>query len=687
MRRRVHKLSCVALASAWATAATLVLSATAIAAPTAVMEPSVVVGSEVTVSTAGWAPGARVAVRLEPSENVGGNYCGVVAIQDQPTDASGAGQLRFPWPASYGVSAGTVGSGSRPWRDGQAATVYVEDATAPAATEGAVASTIVRLSPPVPTLGPAPSGPSPVATPSADLSAANAVRPQLRFDSSEPWRPLDVEQMFATDRPRACLLGSCRSLAAPVGLERFSALDLPGSVDDRDSYQSADPRCRQHGLSDCDAGPASAMYVNATSDGGYRYFDFWWYLRFNHGPFAGLRRFEHESDWEGVTVAQSLSSNGSVFDFAAFAAHDGVYRYLRDALTCGGQPCAGGGRIDVFSANGTHASYPRPCSRRQPFSCHQTGMPIPEAGFDGQRPWAANSLAAVLKSFPPAGANTWVDWTGDWGSGDDARVASPARQERFRAPSTVTCSGRYAEGTSLSCELDRLGAQASQVEDPCTSWTGPFVAAAACEPAALRQQLASGGLGAAGIVTLRLADGRAASGGAVAQVLRSPLRGGERLLVEGQPGPDTELVVRAADSSGASVRTSQFRLTGPGTVVATRTRGIPTLSLRLANGVERRPASSSVERLGRPRRPTRVSARRRGSRVVLTLRAHGTSVVIESRRLRGGRSLTSLTRRTRSGRVARLSVPVSKHARYLGVATLDRHGDPSSVHVTRIRSG
>src|SRR5439155_16050852 len=79
---------------------------------------------------------------------------------------------------------------------------------------------------------------------------------------------------------------------------------------------------------DCDAPPQSVIYYNRTEHDGLQFWDYWYYFRYNRGPgFLGQPEgscipdidtifgdflgwcFDHESDWEGVTVVTSLEPN------------------------------------------------------------------------------------------------------------------------------------------------------------------------------------------------------------------------------------------------------------------------------------------------------------------------------------------------------------------------------------------
>ena len=51
-------------------------------------------------------------------------------------------------------------------------------------------------------------------------------------------------------------------------------------------------------MRECEHGDASAIYYRTTQANDRYYVDYWWFLRYNDGGAA----FNHEGDWEGVTV-------------------------------------------------------------------------------------------------------------------------------------------------------------------------------------------------------------------------------------------------------------------------------------------------------------------------------------------------------------------------------------------------
>lgn len=305
------------------------------------------------------------------------------------------------------------------------------------------------------------------------VAPANAqrLRPHLKFDSGEKWRPLDVDRFLDEPGNERCDDGfpsdSCVPVGGLTGLRsepQSEYLDLNGhGAGEPDDYRSPSlaEQCKGGGgsqLQDCDEGPVSAIYWHAVEPPGdpYTYLDYWWFFRLNEQT-ANV----HEGDWEGMTVASPKGDSGT-FHWAAFAAHDGNWRYLRDVLecdgggpgSCGTEASKSGARVNAYVARGGHATYPRACAS----DCSQTAAGgeswlFSEEPFGGQRPWGRNGDSAALVALPeakdwddPSVAN-WVDWEGLWGASGAGGVVgnsppSPANQARYDAPWEADCTAR-----------------------------------------------------------------------------------------------------------------------------------------------------------------------------------------------------------------------------------------------------
>ena len=383
-----------------------------------------------------------------------------------------------------------------------------------------------------------------------DLIAAE-FRPILKFDEGEQWRPLDVDRYlterspgFDTPMHQVCDIGSCTDVTSSTSLAQKNTTDSflqSGVLDDpiapgNQVYRSPNPACVETvGLTevkDCNSGPATAVYYNATiRSAGYNYIDWWWYYRFNDTP---LDEFDHAGDWEGLTIAPS--ADGTTFDWVGFAQHERVVAYLHDNVECedGGPGSCGvagerrGRRVTVYVAAGTHASYPYACAE----ACAQNGAFLPETDHGGDRSWGRNYDDSAYRRVPGANSGQWVDWRGRWGStgtppGADA-PGSPGTQERFKCP----WAANFGDATACTSRTRRL--TAGELARHCGTWVGAGVAALACDRGRLRHALRHEALGRRGRMAIRGSSGRrAASAPGLAQVAGRPLRPHESLRFTG----------------------------------------------------------------------------------------------------------------------------------------------------------
>jgi MFS family permease len=308
-------------------------------------------------------------------------------------------------------------------------------------------------------------------------------RPHLMFDTNEPWRPLQIDALMAERSPdgqprhRICdanrsngklSQGHCEPL---VGVEELSDATKPGRIIDFDGLQlggedyrspslDACPGRRSGILRDCDDGESSAFYYQVTRANDRVYADYWWFLRYNHFAGRGLddicaRRiarkvigcFDHEGDWEGVTAVTKVGDDQSL-EFVDLAAHSGVHRIAASELiTKGARPV-------IFIAQGSHASYRRPCPKRCRQLDRKLGIKLPETNTDGRIPWGRNSDAACGEPVPTCLLplpSTWRAFKGWWGSPhclstrscrNEFGPKSPAIQRRYRLPWCHSGAGR-----------------------------------------------------------------------------------------------------------------------------------------------------------------------------------------------------------------------------------------------------
>jgi hypothetical protein len=392
-----------------------------------------------------------------------------------------------------------------------------------------------------------------------EATLAARFRPLLFFDGGEHWRPISVESLVADDQAELCANGSPCFLATSLQqIANFPGgrLNISGNPLRPSSYHSK-RSCVSGKLLDCDSGPDARLYYHVVTHGAYRYIDYWDYYRLNDTPYAKSID-EHESDWEGLAVAIPTDDpNPATFSFVEFAAHRGVYRYLRSALLCGAATRVNCGheavRVRAYIARGTHATYPQPCAGKAGV-CKQNDLPWVEGAFGGTEKWGANEDPAALEPFPTTG---WPFWRGVWDSfprfypGRKPAVRSPGTQLRFERPWSATCVQRWSGQAEPGDCLPGTAGPA----DPCASWAGPFTTAVVCDPTQLAADLATSSLPPGASVIAPQPGQNAGAVKGLTQILGPPLSPGQTIILRSPPGasPGTRVYVR--------VQTGQYYLT------------------------------------------------------------------------------------------------------------------------------
>jgi hypothetical protein len=394
---------------------------------------------------------------------------------------------------------------------------------------------------------------------------AYAHRPTIRFDSAELWRPLEIMAFlnesfqyrtptthqicdlynWGGTQPGPCvpMTNATSDMAANNTDHSYINIsgDSPGELGSpNDACWSISGGIVQR--QDCDSGPASAFYYEPGQDSAnYRYLDYWWFLRDNDEAGVGscdlCQHDEHEGDWEGVTVALDGAANSGAppIAYVGYAAHDQFNWFTPDVLT-------GGTRPDVFSAMGTHASYPDAC----PSDCHQpAGSSIDaEAPHNGLASWGNNDDGACAAVCLRRLGDWWTWWNGRWG-GNQGQIdprwgwspRSPGLQGRFQCAEsgyTGNCTRPPGSRTPLSRRVRRPPSPRL-----CAGWFGVDVAALACDAKRLRFALRNHLMRKPGRLHLSVRGHRAGDAPGIAQVLGQPLRPGESILVDGHASPDT----------------------------------------------------------------------------------------------------------------------------------------------------
>jgi lysophospholipase L1-like esterase len=311
-------------------------------------------------------------------------------------------------------------------------------------------------------------------TAAADLALAIAHRPILLFDSGEPVpRPLDIDRLLATGDISMCEGGQKL---------RSSCVQIHGGDDLQTGFDHM--AFDTHTLAT--ANVPSRIYVHVTDatqrmpvDGLPKrqiVLDYWWYLPDNPahsgggafcGPgfeIAGVTCFDHQSDWEGVSEILAAGNPAGPPVAVNYAEHSGSARYSWDALqrlwlvtgaTKRAPADETGIRPLVFSARGTHASYPIGCSD---VSCPETAVPgvadtsaLEDNPHDGKIAWSGDSdggcggLCVALLPTRRDGTQpgSWNAWPGVWGTencimglfcSSSEPPRSPGEQGRYQRP-------------------------------------------------------------------------------------------------------------------------------------------------------------------------------------------------------------------------------------------------------------
>jgi hypothetical protein len=290
----------------------------------------------------------------------------------------------------------------------------------------------------------------PAAAAGAPSQAAVDHHPILLFDGDERFRtPLDVDAMFETGDVQLCpegngLLADCRTV------ERASDL--------RNGFGNL--RFDSQEIQDDDL--PTTIYAHEVPDrlhAGWTDIDYWWYLPDNPantalGAMCGaglvipeITCFDHQSDWEGITVVVDAGKQPVAVHYAA---HDHVisvpWATLQAAV--GKELRAFVGQRDVanhplvFVARGTHAAYPLPCKSS---TCNGNSA-FEDNRHDGEHVWPEEECSGrrCVTAFPRTADGkrdaSWNAFDGHWGSAICVEKIYCARSDAPKAPGT---QGRY----------------------------------------------------------------------------------------------------------------------------------------------------------------------------------------------------------------------------------------------------
>jgi hypothetical protein len=289
-----------------------------------------------------------------------------------------------------------------------------------------------------------PPAPDPVPAGRLERKLAQELRPHLLFDSSERWRPLEINAFLAEHF-------ADRSGHTPPSPDGSGYLDIHGNGHDGVAYYSpvaghcvtaAQSRSLPGGF-DCDRGAPTAIYYRRTTHDRLWFWDYWIFYRFN--DYNGIVNKcavycdDHEGDWEGLTIVTDAAARPHVRG-AILAEHGHLVATTVSALTMQG------GHAVVYVATGTHASYRSACRRH----CGQFRVdpvdatwPVEES-HDGHMGWMGNGdmVCHDIQCVRPF-ESRWNTWTARWGSTCHKRCLpilkgpspqTPARQSRYRCP-------------------------------------------------------------------------------------------------------------------------------------------------------------------------------------------------------------------------------------------------------------
>jgi hypothetical protein len=288
------------------------------------------------------------------------------------------------------------------------------------------------------------------------LRLAETYRPFLLFDSQERFGVLDVDEFLrsrgADGKP---LHRVCEHEWGPQS-DSCRPLRSPGDLRPKDDYidlgdPPKDELVRSSGV----------IYYEVVPRPTRLELKYWWFFRYNESPVwsrfncvAGLAIaeatcFDHEGDWEGVTV--TLDKTTERPRSVTYYGHGWPgYRVRWRALTK--LESITGTHPHVYVAFGSHASYPTPCDlpglKCKQFDFEKYGQVLPDGRHDGEARWYGNEQCdGCLQPLPVDGRGeptSWNGFAGRWGAPECTRIAkmclrsdgprSPSKQPRTLIP-------------------------------------------------------------------------------------------------------------------------------------------------------------------------------------------------------------------------------------------------------------
>lgn len=243
-------------------------------------------------------------------------------------------------------------------------------------------------------LAPAASAPAPLAEDDADRDGlrdglerelAERYAPVVLLDARDWTRPASIPWLLA--RADVDAGGSAPKLASALGSPKARA-PLPRAI----RAGSDDPNDW-----------TTYVHVYPRADGGINV-QYWFFYAYNDGPAL----FDHESDWEHVTVRLDAADAPVGVYFARHEDdHPGVFRPWSGLRRAGEHPV-------VLSASGTHASY----ADHDDLAWFESGARCGPDGACGDRTWRTwegGGLVNVGETSRPLALADALEYAGRWG--------------------------------------------------------------------------------------------------------------------------------------------------------------------------------------------------------------------------------------------------------------------------------